>query len=197
MVKRTDNWNHVNMVGIMIVIEIIFYCSTFIQAALYPAASNIIESGDTFSYLSGANPYELHNADPSSTYHESFFAVAPGVLPELDNGYDGFDYRNEYSPKLSTIFKKYLKRPSIIPHEDNCHLHDDQYGHYGHQYDIDIGEHEMSYAFQKAGLKIEEYERANQEYLASDPRGLNFSAYVYVASLSPLHYIIRIFPTKN
>ncbi|XP_027203202.2 peroxidase-like [Dermatophagoides pteronyssinus] len=199
MVKRTDNWNHVNMVGIMIVIEIIFYCSTFIQAALYPAASNIIESGDTFSYLSGVNPYELHNADPSATYHESSFAVAPGVLPEFDNGYDGFDYRNEYSPKLSTIFKKYLKRPSIIPHEDNCHLHDDQYGHYGHQYDVDIGEHEMSYAFQKAGLKIEEYERANQEYLASDPRGLNFSAYVYVASLHSKYneFVTKVLKNKK
>ncbi|OTF77398.1 hypothetical protein BLA29_012463, partial [Euroglyphus maynei] len=115
---------------------------------------------------------------PLTNYHYESVAVAPGVLPEYDNGYDGFDYRNEYSPKLSSLYKKYLKRPSIVPHDDhNCYLHEDQH------YDIEINENEMSYAFQKAGIKIEEYERANQEYLASDPRGLNFSAYVYVASL--------------
>lgn len=173
---------------LLIVVAILFYTTTIAKTAtaVYKTNHPIIESSpsDTFSYVSGVDPYELHDADPSVTYLESF-AVAPGVLPEYDNNYDGFDYRNEYSPKLSSLFKKYLKRPSYSSSYDDhgCSSHDDHYSLYGHDYELKIDETEMSYAFQKAGIKIEDYERANQEYLASDPRGLNFSAYVYVATL--------------
>jgi len=48
---------------------------------------------------------------------------------------------------------------------------------------LNLDGQDFSAAFAFAGRRVEQYERANQEYLASDPRGLNFSAFIYVSTL--------------
>lgn len=106
------------------------------------------------------------------------FGVAPGVHPEYDQDY-GFDYSREYSPQLSTIYNRYLRRPT--PLDNEC-------GHgneidWPHAEDVHMEEEDYEKAFHAAGKGVEDYERANQEYLANDPRGLNFSAFVYVSTL--------------
>lgn len=117
------------------------------------------------------------------------FAVAPGVLsPEYDSLH-GFDYRREYSPKLRQIYSRYLNSPTG-DFSDGCSLGGDHEGGVDGGWlggesspDVGVDGDDLSSAFLKAGVQIEAYERANQEYLATDPRGLNFSAYVYVATL--------------
>lgn len=146
---------------------------------------------------SAVNAYELppdlepeiyvKNAAFENDIGEGKFAIAPGVLPENDQSY-GFDYRREYSPHLASIFNKYLKRPTPYDGLDGCGPINS--GDYLHS----LEEHEFDRAFLSAGKRIEEYERVNQEYLASDPRGLNFSAFVYVATL---HAKYNELVTKN
>src|SRR6218665_1863562 len=111
------------------------------------------------------------------------FGVAKGVLGGLGTEHDeqyGFDYRREYSPKLSQIYSKYLHQSMPI---------DDRYGEtecvssptpeWNGAEKLLLDGHDFGEAFSFAGRRVEQYERANQEYLASDPRGLNFSAYIY------------------
>ncbi|KPM05011.1 peroxinectin-like protein 3 [Sarcoptes scabiei] len=64
-----------------------------------------------------------------------------------------------------------------------CSFEENQFSMYQANHELDIDGEDIATTFHQAGLNIEDYERANQEYLASDPRGLNFSAYVYVATL--------------
>lgn len=136
------------------------------------------DDGDDSSYTISTTS----SSSSSSSSAQYQFGVAPGVLPDHDAGY-GFDFRNEYSPKLSYIFKKYLKRPSILANDEMCSFEENQFSMYQANHELDIDGEDIATTFHQAGLNIEDYERANQEYLASDPRGLNFSAYVYVATL--------------
>lgn len=147
-----------------------------------------------FGYLSSTpmhNEYDNVNYLDMSQPPYLEFGVAPGVLHDQDHS-GGFDYRDEYSPKLANIYSRYLKRPSVLTYDDVCSLHKDvDYGNY-------VDHKEIISSFHKAGIKIEEYERANQEYLISDPRGLNFSAYVYVATLHSKYneYVTKILKNK-
>ncbi len=120
--------------------------------------------------------------------HKYSFAVAPGVLsPEYDS-VNGFDYRREYSPKLKQIYSRYLNKPTG-DFSDGCMLSsgsgglDNSWLGGAEPEGAEIDGEDFASAFLKAGAAIEQYERSNQEYLATDPRGLNFSAYVYVATL--------------
>lgn len=104
------------------------------------------------------------------------FALAPGVLANYEEGY-GFDYRQEYSPGMASVYLKYLKRPT--KENEVCH----GAGHFPHYAEGDLGSDSFEASFQEAGNAIEEYESITQSYLASDPRGMNFSAFVYLNAL--------------
>ncbi|KAJ6215754.1 hypothetical protein RDWZM_010254 [Blomia tropicalis] len=116
-------------------------------------------------------------------HHGSYgFAVAPGVLS--DGGEHGFDYRREYSPNLASIYSRYLNRPTDDMHHcPSSGMGEDVGWLDGDRPDMGLDGHDFDSGFAYAARRIEEYERSNQQYLASDPRGLNFSAHVYVATL--------------
>lgn len=154
---------------------------------LQPAYDNEIgdaglgEGGGGYIHMSAA-------AGSAHHHHHKSFAVAPGVLsPEYDS-VNGFDYRREYSPKLAQVYLKYLSKPTG-DYSDSCSLTTGSDGVENswlggaEPEGAEIDGDDWASAFLKAGVAIEKYERSNQEYLATDPRGLNFSAYVYVATL--------------
>ena len=155
----------------------------FTRATLLPAVQPVAVEHDGVLYLQSNYENEIGDAAGYSG-RGGGFAVAPGVLSADYHDPHGFDYRREFSPKLSQIYSRYLNRPTG-DHSDMCGSgHDDGWigaGEALHDGGVDPDDFES--AFVKAGRRIEEYERANQEYLATDPRGLNFSAYVYVATL--------------
>lgn len=141
---------------------------------------------DGVLYLHSNYDNEILGHEHSGAAHGPYskgFAVTPGVLSHEYDAH-GFDYRREFSPKLATIYNKYLNRPTG-DFSDQCSSgtgHDDDWLG-GHEPEVAVDASDFESAFLKAGRQIEAYERSNQEYLATDPRGLNFSAYVYVATL--------------
>ena len=98
------------------------------------------------------------------------FGVVPELLSDLEVG--KFVYQREFSPKLSQIYSQYLKNEFFT---QICAQETGEPPF--------IAGHDFRAAFQVADQQIKEYELANQEYLSVDPRGLNFSAYVYVSGL--------------
>ena len=160
-------------------------CCGLISATLLPAVQPVAFEHDGALYLHSNFDNEISGAAPGYKGGAGF-GVAPGVLSHDYQDPHGFDYRREFSPKLSQIYSRYLNRPTGDD-SDLCEGHvggggDDWLGGES-AHDVTVEQDEFDSAFLKAGRKIEEYERSNQEYLATDPRGLNFSAYVYVATL--------------
>ena len=82
-----------------------------------------------------------------------------------------YDANREYAPELAGIYAIYLNREQ---YGAQC----DSYAQSSSLTDGDLQE-AMSFANQQIQL----YESANQQYLAIDPRGLNFSAYIFGAIL--------------
>ena len=155
---------------------------------LQPAYDNEIVGGDAGVGLGldVGGGYHGGGGGGGGSPHKYSFAVAPGVLsPEYDS-VNGFDYRREYSPKLKQIYSRYLNKPTG-DFSDGCMLSsgglDNSWLGGAEPEGAEIDGEDFASAFLKAGAAIEQYERSNQEYLATDPRGLNFSAYVYVATL--------------
>lgn len=105
------------------------------------------------------------------------FALAPGVLFEYHKDH-GYDYRLEYSPSMASVYLKYLKRPTSD--KDMCFVHE-EFSHPKHEGSLDADSFDLS--FQEAGSMIEEYESITQSYLATDPRGMNASAFIYLNAL--------------
>ena len=142
-------------------------------------ASPVAFENDGVLYLNSNYDDNEIVGDHGAGYSKGF-AVAPGVLSH-EHDHAGYDYRREFSPKLAKIYNKYLNRPTG-DFSDQCTTEGED-GWIGGEQDVHVDQEDFESAFLKAGGKIEEYERANQEYLATDPRGLNFSAYIFGALL--------------
>ena len=83
-----------------------------------------------------------------------------------------YDPQREYSPELSYIYSKYLNRPQAYG-QPQCDP----------SASSQLSDQDLAEAQSFAGQQIQQYEAANQAYLAVDPRGLNFSAYIFGAIL--------------
>ncbi|KAH7644884.1 salivary peroxidase/catechol oxidase [Dermatophagoides farinae] len=86
-----------------------------------------------------------------------------------------YNAKREYSPELARIYSRYLANDMTIGALcPNGHtIHDGS----------SITEDDINEAISFASQQIQLYENANQQYLAIDPRGLNFSAYIFGALL--------------
>ena len=85
-----------------------------------------------------------------------------------------YNSENQYSPNLSHIYGRYLSRDSL-----NCKRKSGQ--------SFDINKKELTNACRKAVQQFQEFKANDQKYLATDPRGLNFSQYVYEIGLHSIH----------
>ena len=178
---------------------------------LYPHPRNVLYSYDNEianipSHQDAAGHHHHHHQIDFAVTPGVLFATTESYHHLEDS--HGYDYRREYSSKLAKIYNKYLNQPTDHGVElcsssdgdnsdeeidnidegsvrwfggsglggDDLMANTGPYSHLVEQEDFDS-------AFIKSGRRIEEYERANQEYLSSDPRGLNFSAYIYVSTL--------------
>lgn len=83
-----------------------------------------------------------------------------------------YDFENEYSLNLETIYSQYLSKE-----RENC------YRGKGHS----ITKQEFLRACHKADQVIEEFRANDTKYLATDPRGLNFNRYLYEANIEAIH----------
>jgi hypothetical protein len=114
--------------------------------------------------------YSNHLLKPS---YESIKFPSFAVVPELLHEFGGkFFYQREYSPELSRIYSQYLKKSF---YSEQCSQSLDETALLTLE---DFGE-----AFSVADQQIKNYENANEQYLSTDPRGMNFSAYIFVATL--------------
>lgn len=127
------------------------------------------------------------SAIPSSSYDAFDNVIVPSSQPLYTSSkltaYDGsqdaasyvssvgvkYDSQREYSPELAGIYVKYLAREQGYG-TPQC----DSYAKSSSLSEADIQE-----AMGFANQQIQLYESANQQYLAIDPRGLNFSAYIF------------------
>jgi hypothetical protein len=108
----------------------------------------------------------------SQPYSSSKFSQSYAELPQVSTGFGAkYDSQREYSPELARIYSQYLNR--------------DLYAAQCNQYDKSsaITDEDVNEAIAFANQQIQLYENANQEYLSIDPRGLNFSAYIFGALL--------------
>jgi len=114
--------------------------------------------------------YSNHLLKPS---FESIKFPTFAVVPELLHDFGGkFFHQREYSPELSQIYSQYLKKSF---YSEQCSQSLDETALLTHE--------DFNEAFSVADQQIKNYENANQQYLSTDPRGLNFSAYIFVATL--------------
>lgn len=108
----------------------------------------------------------------SQPYSSPKFSQSYADFPQISAGYGAkYDSQREYSSELARIYSKYLNR-------DLYAVQCNQYGKSSAITDEDVNE-----AINYANQQIQLYENANQEYLSIDPRGLNFSAYIFGALL--------------
>ncbi|XP_054158735.1 peroxidase-like [Oppia nitens] len=135
------------------------------------------------------------SSPPSSSSSLPFGGIAPELLSDIPDG-GRFKYQRELSPKVNHIYSQYLKggggaggkhcdesATSGGDHFSNDGPVDDDDDDHHHRHGFSSGFGDFDSAFRVADDQIKDYERANQEYLARDSRGLNFSAYIYVATL--------------
>lgn len=90
-----------------------------------------------------------------------------------------YNAKREYSPELARIYTRYLANDMTVG--AMCQGHGMSPN--GEVPAQSITEADISEAISYASSQIQLYENANQQYLAIDPRGLNFSAYIFGALL--------------
>lgn len=83
-----------------------------------------------------------------------------------------YNAKREYSPELARIYSRYLANDMTIGALCPNGLHSPNGG-------LSITEDDINQAIVFATEQIQLYENANQQYLSIDPRGLNFSAYIF------------------
>ncbi|OTF69111.1 hypothetical protein BLA29_009683 [Euroglyphus maynei] len=119
---------------------------------------------------------------PSNADHlvyESAFPAKLDLSTPLVSGVSvgRYNSKREYSPELARIYSRYLANDMTIG--SLCS------NNHGGGYDdgSTINENDIDEAISFASEQIQLYENANQQYLSIDPRGLNFSAYIFGALL--------------
>jgi peroxidase len=111
----------------------------------------------------------VHSSQPLYTSSQlSAYESSPDYVSSVGAKYDP---QREYAPELAGIYVKYLSR--------------EQYGAQCDSYakSSSLTDGDLQEAMNFANQQIQLYEGANQQYLAIDPRGLNFSAYIFGAIL--------------
>ncbi|KAI2800768.1 hypothetical protein BLOT_012340 [Blomia tropicalis] len=94
-----------------------------------------------------------------------------------------YNAKREYSPELARIYTRYLSNDMTVG--AMCAKHGMGPPTESHE-SLNAGsitEADINEAIGYASQQIQLYENANQQYLAIDPRGLNFSAYIFGALL--------------
>lgn len=94
-----------------------------------------------------------------------------------------YNPKREYSPELARIYTRYLANDMTAGAMCGSHGMSPVVGQNGEISAASISEADVSEAIAFASSQIQLYENANQQYLAIDPRGLNFSAYIFGALL--------------
>ena len=112
------------------------------------------------------------------TYTSAFpsnFELGTPLVPGVSIG--RYNPKREYSPELARIYTQYLANDMTAG--AMCAKHNLA----PMKQAASITEADVSEAIDFASQQIQLYETANQQYLAIDPRGLNFSAYIFGALL--------------
>lgn len=96
-----------------------------------------------------------------------------------------YNAKREYSPELARIYTRYLANDLSVGGLCAQHGMSPAAGVHGPSTSpaSSITEADINEAIAFASTQIQLYENANQQYLAIDPRGLNFSAYIFGALL--------------
>ena len=137
--------------------------------------------------LSFVHAFSAHSShlSPSSLDNLAYTSAFPSKLdlstPLVSGVSIGrYNPKREYSPELARIYTRYLANDLTVG--AMC----SQQGLAKSGSDIttaSITEADVNEAISYASSQIQLYENANQQYLAIDPRGLNFSAYIFGALL--------------
>lgn len=118
--------------------------------------------------------------DPSIAYTSAFPSKLDLSTPLVSGVSVGrYNAKREYSPELARIYSRYLANDLTVGAMCGSHGMSPA----GEPAAQSISEADISEAIAYASSQIQLYENANQQYLAIDPRGLNFSAYIFGALL--------------
>lgn len=122
-----------------------------------------------------------HGLGPDSIAYTSAFPSKLDLSTPLISGVSVGRYnpKREYSPELARIYSRYLANDMTVGAMCGSHGMSPA----GEPQAQSISEADVSEAIAYASSQIQLYENANQQYLAIDPRGLNFSAYIFGALL--------------
>lgn len=149
--------------------------SSFIRMAII-AITFIIAMVYGFSAHTSHISHMPANVDHLSVYTSAFPAKMDLSTPLVSGISVGrYNSKREYSPELARIYTRYLSNDMTIGAlcPNNHAIHDGS----------TVTEDDINEAISFASQQIQLYENANQQYLAIDPRGLNFSAYIFGALL--------------
>lgn len=145
----------------------------------------------------------LSSAGPESVGYTSAFPskldlITPYDSSKIGAGLGRYNAKREYSPELARIYTRYLANDmtagALCAQQGMSHNPASS-----SSASASITEADIQEAIAFASEQIQLYENANQQYLAIDPRGLNFSAYIFGALLQARfnEYITQYLTTRQ
>lgn len=166
-------------------------CKVRTMFAMLPLLLLGLGSVAAFSAHSGPLGPNVELMTPYTSAFPSKFDLNSPLVAGVSVG--RYNPKREYSPELARIYTQYLSNDMTVG--GMCAKHNmaplDKQA-------ATITEADVNEAIQFAAQQIQIYETANQQYLAIDPRGLNFSAYIFGALLQARfnEYITQFLITK-
>ena len=135
----------------------------------------------TISLVQAFSAHSSHLGHGDNIAYTSAFPSKLDLSTPLVSGVSVGRYnpKREYSPELARIYTRYLANDMTVG--AMCAGHGMSPS--GEITAQSISESDVNEAISYASSQIQLYENANQQYLAIDPRGLNFSAYIFGALL--------------